>query len=336
VRRAVALIASLTVLQLGLSACGEEADTGNTGSVTVTGGFGSAPKVEYDGPIVREETEVEVLEEGDGPEVREGGTAFLKYYLGNGYTGEEVASTWEEPEAEGAKGRKAQAGKKGEPAHGQFFRDDDSTWPAVREAMVGATEGSRLLVYATPEDSFGGQGLSQFGIGNRDSVVFVVDIVDATLPAPEGEEKPVPEGLPTVVESDGKVTSLDFSGAAKQPPSDFRVVTLVEGTGPEVEEGAPVAMRYLGQTWQGKEPFDENYSGTWPAFTNEQTGEVKPAVFGEGGFIKGWDQGIPGVPVGSRVMLVVPPEMGYGEKGSGKQIPPDSTLVFVVDILGQG
>lgn len=338
-RRAVALIASLTVLQLGLSACGEEGDDGNTGSVTVTGDFGSAPEVEYDGRIVRDETEVKVLEEGEGPVVREGGTAFLKYYIGNGYTGEEVASTWDqpEPEAQDPKGKSDQGTEtEPEPAFGQLFRDDDSTWPAVREAMVGATEGTRLLIYATPDDSYGGQGLPQFGIGNQDPVVFVVDIVDATLPGPEGEEKPVPDGLPKVVESDGKVTSLDFSGTPKAAPSKFQVVTLVEGTGPAVEKGAPVAMRYLGQVWQGRKPFDENYSATWPAFTNEQTGEVTPAVFGQGGFIKAWDQGIPGVPVGSRVMLVVPPEMGYGAKGSGKDIPPNATLVFVVDILGQG
>lgn len=340
-RRAVALIASLTVLQLGLTACGEEGEGGNTGSVTVTGEFGSTPEVEYDGRIVRDDTEVTVLEEGDGPVVREGGTAFLKYYLGNGWTGEEVASTWDQPEPEAqdekAKDEKAQDEKgRSEPAFGQFFRDDDSTWPAVREAMVGATEGTRLLIYATPEDSFGGQGLPQFGIGNQDPVVFVVDIVDATLPGPEGAEKPLPAGLPKVVESDGKVSSLDFSGTPKAPPSEFRVVTLVEGTGPKVEKGAPVAMRYLGQLWHGKKPFDENFSATWPAFTNEQSGEVTPAVFGQGGFIKAWDQGIPGVRVGSRVMLVVPPDMGYGAKGSGKDIPPNSTLVFVVDILGQG
>lgn len=333
-RRAVALIASLTVLQLGLTACGEEGDGASSGSVTVTGDFGSTPEVEYDGRIVREDTEVKVLEEGDGPVVREGGTAFLKYYLGNGYTGEEVASTWDQPEPE-AEDEKAEDVEP-EPAFGQFFRDDDSTWPAVREAMVGATEGTRLLIYATPEDSFGGQGLPQFGIGNQDPVVFVIDVVGATLPAPEGEEKPLPDGLPQVVEDGGKVTSLDFSGVPKAAPSQFQVVPLVEGTGPKVEEGAPVTMRYLGQVWQGKEPFDENFSATWPAFTNEQSGEVNPAVFGQGGFIKAWDEGIPGVPVGSRVMLVVPPEMGYGAKGSGKKIPPNATLVFVVDILGQG
>lgn len=334
-RRAVALTASLTVLLLGVTACGEE-DDGNTGSVTVTGEFGTTPEVEYDGRVERETTEVKVLHEGDGPEVREGGSAFLKYYLGNGYTGEEVVSTWEQPEPEQPDDDKKSTKDEAEPAHGQFFRDDDSTWPAVREAMVGAKAGSRLLVLATPDDSFGGQGLPQFGIGNQDSVVFVVDVVSATLPAPEGEEKPVPDGLPKVVQSGDEVTSLDFSGTPKQAPSDFRVVPLVEGTGPKVEKGAPVAMRYLGQAWHGEKPFDENYSKSWPAFTNPESGEVNPAVFGQGQYIDAWDEGIPGVRVGSRVMLVVPPEKGYGKKGSGKDIPPNATLVFVVDILGQG
>ena len=61
-----------------------------------------------------------------------------------------------------------------------------------------------------------------------------------------------------------------------------------------------------------------------------------PVAFpiGVGRLIKGWDQGLVGVPQGSRVLLVVPPDLGYGAKGSAPKIPGNATLVFVVDVLG--
>lgn len=322
-RRAVALIASLTLLLLGVTACGDDStEATNSGTVTVTGEFGQEPKVEYDGRVVRTETEEQVLVEGDGPVVEEGGAAFLHFYIGNGYTGEKAASTWEK-----------QPGQK--ELHPQYVVDGGGTLEPLRRAMVGKAVGSRVLVLASPEDAYGGQGQPDFGIGNQDSVVFVVDVVDKALEAPEGTEKPLPPGLPSVVEEDGKVTGLDFSEAG-EPGSGLRVVPLVQGTGEKVRAGAPVALRYLGQVWDGKEPFDENFTAEFPGMTNPQTGQVDPAVFGSGGFIAGWDEGIPGQRIGSRLMLVVPPDKGYGRKDQGKDIPPNATLVFVVDLLGQG
>jgi len=329
VRRAVALIASLTVLQLGLTACGDDEGARNSGSVQVSGEFGKEPTVEYDGPITREDTEVTVLEQGEGPEVREGGSAFLHYYIGNGYTEKKAVSTWDAPEGTEAQGK---AG----PRHPDFIVDGGNTWPAVREAVVGQKAGTRLLVMSSPDDAFDGQGAPSVGIGNQDPVVWVVDIMSSVLPGPEGTEKSAPQGLPEVVESGGKVTSLDFSKAAKEP-AGYQVVPLVQGTGPKVERGAPVAVRYLGQVWGGKKPFDENFTDPFPGFTNPQNGTVNPAVFGQGQYIPAWDEKIPGLRVGSRVLLVAPPEKGYGKKGNKQiSVKGTDTLVFVVDILGQG
>lgn len=328
-RRAVALIASLSVLQLGLTACGEDAGEIG-GSVQVSGEFGQEPSVTFpDTPMNLEETEVTVLEQGDGREVPEGGSAFLHYYIGNGYLGEKAVSTWDVPENAGKKA-------KAEPRHPDYVVDGGNTWPAVREAMVGQKAGTRLQVLATPEDAFSGQGAPGVGIGNQDPVVWVIDIMSVPLPAPEGAEKPLPEGLPSIVESDGKVSGLDFSDAAKQP-AGYQVVPLVEGTGPEVEKGAPVALRYLGQVWGAKEPFDSNFTAPFAGFTNPQDGSVTPAVFGRGQYIPAWDEEVPGLKVGSRVLLVVPPAKGYGKQGNKQAgIKGTDTLVFVLDILGQG
>ena len=70
-------------------------------------------------------------------------------------------------------------------------------------------------------------------------------------------------------------------------------------------------VRYLGQTYDGKKPFDESFSS--------KTLEARQV--GVGGYIKGWDKGLVGVKAGSRVMLLVPPSEGYGKAGSGQEDP---------------
>ena len=99
------------------------------------------------------------------------------------------------------------------------------------------------------------------------------------------------------------------------------MITLIKGTGTKVAKGDTTIMDYLGSVYGSKEVFDESYSKD--PFTTP---------IGKGSVIKGWDQGLVGVPVGSRVLLVIPPDLAYrDEKKEG--IPANSTLTFVVDVL---
>ena len=88
-----------------------------------------------------------------------------------------------------------------------------------------------------------------------------------------------------------------------------------------------VTVDYLGQVWspQATKPFDQSYDGD-------------PATFSIGlsRVIKAWDQGLVGVTEGSRVLLVCPPGLAYGNAAQGDDIPAGSTLVFVIDVLGVG
>ena len=79
---------------------------------------------------------------------------------------------------------------------------------------------------------------------------------------------------------------------------------------------------YIGEVYKAQKPFDESYSG-------------EPLTFavGAGSLIPAWDEGLIGIKEGSRVMIISPPDKGYGDQGSGN-IPPKSTLVFVLDVLG--
>lgn len=105
------------------------------------------------------------------------------------------------------------------------------------------------------------------------------------------------------------------------PPTELVVETLVEGDGEEVESGDLLLADYAGVLWDGGEEFDSSWT----------RGEPAAFAIGTGAVIEGWDEGLVGQQVGDRVLLVIPPELGYGDQES-PTIPADSTLVFVVDI----
>jgi peptidylprolyl isomerase len=102
------------------------------------------------------------------------------------------------------------------------------------------------------------------------------------------------------------------------------VQPLITGSGPAVQAGQTVTVHYTGVIWGTGRVFDSSW----------KTGEPVPFVIGGGQVIKGWDQGLVGQTVGSQVLLVIPPDLGYGSAGnSGGGIKGTDTLVFVVDIL---
>ncbi|MEU9759398.1 FKBP-type peptidyl-prolyl cis-trans isomerase [Streptomyces sp. NPDC047985] len=112
-----------------------------------------------------------------------------------------------------------------------------------------------------------------------------------------------------------------LSKGSGNPPKELKTKVLSEGDGAETKNGEAIQVNYLGQSWDSDKPFDNSF-------------DRKPfdLTLGAGMVIQGWDKGLVGKKVGSRVQLVIPPELGYGAQGQG-DIKPNSTLVFVVDIL---
>ena len=109
-----------------------------------------------------------------------------------------------------------------------------------------------------------------------------------------------------------------------EPGKQLQSATLIEGDGPTVEKGQTIAVKYLGQVYDGKKPFDENYS----------TGQPTSFPIGVGGVVPGWDKTLVGAKVGSRVIMALPPAEGYGEAGNPQAgIKGTDTLYFVVDVL---
>ena len=104
-------------------------------------------------------------------------------------------------------------------------------------------------------------------------------------------------------------------------PDGLVVQDITLGTGPEVKAGDTVVMNYIG-TLQDGTKFDSSYDRNQPFTTQIGVGQV----------IQGWDEGVPGMMVGGKRKLIIPPALGYGNQAVGT-IPPNSTLVFEVELL---
>jgi peptidylprolyl isomerase len=293
------------VLATTLVACGD--DDGSSGSdssdalhgITIGGDIGKEPEVDWNGELETDDTATTVVSEGDGAEVAEGDKVQAYLWIGNGFTQEKSYSDYD----------------KGSPE--TVTADPDSLSPVFQEAVLGQKIGSRVAVTTTAEKAFGASGNPSLQIANKDTVLIIVDLMEE-FQAPNPKEVPSAQ-MPKVIEKGGKVTGLDFKGV-KKPSADGDLLRSVvkEGTGETVTDDMTLTVNYLGQVYGAKAPFDESYS-------------KEPATFSLQQVVQGWTYGLSGVKVGSRVLLQIPPDLGYGSQAQSN-IPANSTLYFVVDI----
>jgi peptidylprolyl isomerase len=142
-----------------------------------------------------------------------------------------------------------------------------------------------------------------------------------------GTPQIVPDGFPMIVlASDGTPGITFLSGST--PPTETRIAVLKEGTGATVGADSQVTVAYSGWLWPTGGETPVQFDSSWA------NGKSTPATFGmNGGVIAGFSKALIGQRVGSQIEVVITPEDGYGSTGNGS-IPANSTLVFVIDILG--
>jgi len=115
---------------------------------------------------------------------------------------------------------------------------------------------------------------------------------------------------------------VDFPGG--EPPTDLQITDITVGDGDEATAGSTISVHYVGVAFSTGDEFDASYN----------RGAPLEFPLGAGYVIQGWDQGVAGMKVGGRRQLVIPPHLGYGDRGAGAAIKPGETLIFVVDLLG--
>lgn len=104
--------------------------------------------------------------------------------------------------------------------------------------------------------------------------------------------------------------------------TSLKIEDLTEGTGKAAESGDTLTVNYKGTLLNGTQ-FDSSYD----------RGQPFKFTLGAGQVIAGWDQGVLGMKIGGKRKLTIPPELGYGSRGAGADIPPNSTLIFEVELL---
>jgi peptidylprolyl isomerase len=272
------------------------------GAVQVSGNPGEKPTVTSEWPLKVRSSVAEERTKGAGATAAKGDRLFIDYVILNGRTGQELETSY---------GRA--------PVGLELKR---GTTPALRKGLLGSSVGSRVLVAVAPEDGLT-KGGAQVGLKKNDTVLFVVDVKSVSTPLTRATGTPVtpPAGLPEV--------TLAKNGAPKiavpetNAPTSLVVQPLIEGDGPVVQAGQTLDVHYTGVLWDSGKTFDSSWS----------RGQSAQIGVGEG--IAGWNEGLVGQKVGSQILLVIPPDKGYGSAGNPQAgISGTDTIVFVVDILG--
>ncbi len=191
----------------------------------------------------------------------------------------------------------------GEEFDSSWNRGESITFPLAgliagwQEGIPGMKVGGRRQLTIPPELAYGPAGSGHRLSGK--TLVFIIDLLDVK----------VPPAVPVVEPATGPA------------PAELVVEDITVGDGSEAQPGAVVDVHYHGVEYDTNDVFDSSFA------------RGESVKFPLGRLIPGWQEGIPGMKVGGRRKLTVPPELAYGPAGSGHPLG-GKTLVFIIDLLG--
>lgn len=275
---------------------------GSVDDVDVSGAPGQEPRLDFKKPLYVDGTGSKVITPGDGDVIKSGDVITADYVGVNARTGKVFDSSY-------AKG--------GQPA--QFPLSTDQVPPGFVEGLVGKRLGSRVAVAMSRDDAYGPAGNEKAGVKGTDSVVFVFEL-----------RKPPPQHAAT-----GDIDDVTVTGKyGTQPKVTFdkplyvdetQSKVLSKGSGKPLKAGDSVTMSYVGINGRTGKEFDSNFGSAPTPFTLDDK------------VIPGFSKGLVGQLPGSRVLLTIPRDDGYGETGNSQAgIEGQDTLVFVIDIAKAG
>lgn len=297
---AAGIVASLSACATApfSGSCDSSVTSGSASAVvSATGEFGTAPTVNFPTPIVTKNLQRSELITGTGQELASGDVAVIKFTLLNGTTGDIAAQ-----------------GNYSGP--GVIVTLGESTTPAVTEGLQCTTVGSRVAIATNAADA--GQDPTKV----KDSLVFVIDVLDAFPGKAYGVQQIPQAGMPSVVLAPSGAPGVTVP--KQDPPSKLAVNVLQQADGKRLKAGDHTVLKYTALLWSDSSVFDS----TWTK------GQARVVTLTPSDTVtKGLVDGLTGQRVGSQVLIVVPPEDGFGSTGA-TGVPPGSTLIYVVDILG--
>ncbi len=267
-------------------------------AITVKGQKGKKPTVSVKAPFAIDKTRVRVLDAGTGYKAVADGYVTVHYYGMNGRTGKMFEES--------------------------YSSKTPATFPlgqviaGFKDGLTGQRAGSRVLIAMPGSDAYDASptsGPDGYQIG--DTLIFVVDILAVSVAQPEGKVVTPPSGLPKVAGSAAdKPTVTIPSGSA---PTKMSAAVLIEGTGPKLAKTDTITARYVGYSWKTGKLVDDGFA--------TPTSDSLSAT------IPGWQTGLVGKRIGSRVLLVLPPADGFPEGSATPPLEAGDTIVYVVDLL---
>lgn len=270
-------------------------------SVKVEGkGAGKAPAVTFDKPLTLKDMAIRRVTDGTGAELKPNQMATIRIARFNAESGAQEIENF--------------TAKSGElvPFNDGLKQNN----PLVYNAFVGAKVGA-IIAFGVPAQPAVPASATAAEQKATPAAVEIYQIESQPLSKPEGKTVTPPAGLPTVKDNDKGVPVITVGDA--KAPAKLISQDLITGTGATVAATDKIVANYVGVNFVGGEVFDSSFD------------RGAPTSFGLDQVIKGWTQGLTGKTVGSRVLLVVPKDLAYGDTGQGKA---KGDLVFVVDILG--
>lgn len=270
--------------------------------VSVSGRWGTPPTVSTPTPFSTESLRFADIEVGDGTALVTDEQLFVMgLTILDGATGETLV-------AQGYDEDLSRVGDLGQWA---------AAVPGFDTVLRCATEGSRIVAGLTGDDL--GPAAAQLGVSGDTDAVAVIDLLKVYLPAADGAAQLTADrGMPTVVLAPNGQPGVVIPDTA--PPSELRTQLLKRGEGVPIAADDTVRIAFTGLTWAEREVFQSSWGEPAPALVPAQ-------------LVPGLTEALEGQTVGSQVLVVVPPELGYGDQPQGG-VPAGSTLVFVLDILG--
>ena len=266
----------------------------------VSENFGSKPTIDFSSPLSSKVIETKVIKEGNGPAIVGKQYVRFDYSIVNGSTNKSLGqSTYDSAKGEA-----------------QFLAT--GTTVDICHGLTGVKEGSRVAILvpagmATTSDTD--------QIKATDSVLFVIDVHKVYLQTTSNNVRATDSGMPTVVFAPDGTPGVTMPKTAA--PSELKLNTLVDGSGAPIALGDTVTLNYSGFLWESGDVFDSSWTN----------GKPEQFQITQGGLIEGFVKALVGAKLGSKLVVVIPPDLGYGAQGNNT-IPGNATLVFVIEVLG--